>query len=105
MADPYPFRDKVIVVTGGSRGLGLAVARYLLIRGAKVAIAATSESNLAKALQGILTDIPEVKDRISTTALDISKGDQVEAWINSTVAKWGKLDGAANMAGELLATS
>ena len=47
---PLPFQDRVIAVTGASRGTGLALARYLLARGAKVSMAATSEETLAKAL-------------------------------------------------------
>ena len=48
---PLPFQDRVIAVTGASRGTGLALARYLLARGAKVSMAATSEETLAKALE------------------------------------------------------
>jgi NAD(P)-dependent dehydrogenase (short-subunit alcohol dehydrogenase family) len=40
---------KVALVTGGSRGIGLAIARTLLEQGARVAITATSESTLRKA--------------------------------------------------------
>lgn len=94
-----PFQDKVFAATGASRGAGLATARHLLARGAKISMAATSEENLAKALAGIHQDIPEAKDRVLTMICDISKQEQVEAWINATVAKFGPLDGAANVAG------
>lgn len=62
-------------------------------------MAATSEANLAKALAGIEQDMPEAKDRVLTMVCDVSKQEQVEAWINATVAKFGLLDGAANVAG------
>ena len=88
---PLPFQDRVIAVTGASRGTGLALARYLLARGAKVSMAATSEETLAKALVGIKQDIPEAKDRVMTMVCDVSKQDNVEAWINATVAKFGPL--------------
>ncbi|KAK7967927.1 NAD(P)-binding protein [Apiospora aurea] len=104
MAPPTltPFQDRVIAVTGGSRGAGLAVVRYLLERGAKVSTCATSETNLAAAVAGIEKDMgPEARDRVMTTVVDIGKNDSVKAWIDATVAKWGKLDGAANVAASL----
>ncbi|KAF5567412.1 D-arabinitol 2-dehydrogenase [Fusarium phyllophilum] len=99
MANPYPFQDKVIVVSGASRGTGLALSRYLLVRGAKVSMAATSEENLRKAVAGIEQDIPDVKDRVIYFPTDVRNPDDVKAWIEGTVAKWGELDGAANVAG------
>lgn len=100
MANPYPFQDKVIAVTGASRGTGLALTRYLLTRGAKVSMAATSEENLKKAIADIEKDIPNVEGRILSFPVDVSNPKDVENWIESTVAKWGELDGAANVAGE-----
>lgn len=100
MASQYPFKDKVIVVSGSSRGTGLALARYLLARGAKVSMAATSADNLAKAVEDIERDIADVQGRVMSTVVDVSKSEQVGAWIERTVAEWGPLDGAANVAGE-----
>ncbi|KAF5632528.1 potassium channel beta subunit [Fusarium sp. NRRL 25303] len=101
MANPYPFQDKVIVVSGASRGTGLALSRYLLVRGAKVSMAATSEENLRKAVAGIEQDIPDVKDRVIYFPTDVRNPDDVKAWIEGTVAKWGELDGAANVAAKM----
>lgn len=103
MAEQYPFKDKVIAVTGASRGTGLALTRYLLIRGAKVSMAATSEANLNKAVAEIKRDIPDVEDRVISFPVNVTNPTDVENWINATVEKWGELDGAANVAGELLA--
>lgn len=102
MASTHPFQDKVIVVSGASRGTGFALSRYLLVRGAKVSMAATSSENLARALKEIEKEIPEAvgQDRVMTAVVDISKSHQVKSWIEDTVAKWGELDGAANIAGK-----
>lgn len=100
MANPYPFQDKVIVVSGASRGTGLSLSRYLLARGAKVSMAATSKENLEKAIAGIEQDIPDVKDRVIYFPADVTKPEDVKFWIEGTVAKWGELDGAANVAGK-----
>ncbi|KAF4498340.1 D-arabinitol 2-dehydrogenase [Fusarium agapanthi] len=101
MANLYPFQDKVIVVSGASRGTGLALSRYLLVRGAKVSMAATSEENLKKAVAGIEQDIPDVKERVIYFPTDVRNPDDVKAWIEGTVAKWGELDGAANVAAKM----
>ncbi|KAF2746616.1 NAD(P)-binding protein [Sporormia fimetaria CBS 119925] len=93
-----PFAGKVITVTGASRGLGLALSKYLLVRGATVSMCATSAENLAKAAQEIDREIPDAKDRYWTCTVDIAKLDTVKAWIEQTVAKFGKLDGCANVA-------
>jgi NAD(P)-dependent dehydrogenase (short-subunit alcohol dehydrogenase family) len=105
MASPYavklqPFAGKVITVTGGSRGTGLALCKYLLARGATVSACATSADNLAKATLEIEHAFPEAKDRFWTKVVDIAQISMVKEWIDETVAKFGKLDGCANVAGE-----
>lgn len=45
----YSFRDKVALITGGSRGLGLVLARQLLEQGASVVLMARDESELQRA--------------------------------------------------------
>jgi NAD(P)-dependent dehydrogenase (short-subunit alcohol dehydrogenase family) len=98
MAAQYPFQNKVIAITGSSRGTGLALARYLLERGASVSLCATSAENLATALAGIHQDYPEAKDRVMTTVVDIAKPETIKAWLEATVQRFGQLDGAANVA-------
>ncbi|KAI4952237.1 hypothetical protein J4E91_003699 [Alternaria rosae] len=96
-----PFLGRVIAVTGASRGLGLAVSKYLLIRGATVSMCATSVDNLSKATKEIDAELPDAKDRYWTCVVDIANLDSVRSWIEETVTRFGKLDGAANVAGEL----
>ena len=68
--------DKVFVVTGASRGLGLASARVLAAEGARVVLGARSESVLATAEElggvGVVADLadPEAPDRLVAAALD-----------------------------------
>jgi NAD(P)-dependent dehydrogenase (short-subunit alcohol dehydrogenase family) len=99
--NPLPFAGKVIAVTGASRGLGLALCKYLLIRGAAVSMCATSAENLSNASREIDDEIPDAKDRYCTWTVDIANLDSVRSWIEGTVAKFGKLNGAANVAGKL----
>ncbi|KAB2111636.1 hypothetical protein AG0111_0g150 [Alternaria gaisen] len=101
--NPLPFAGKVIAVTGASRGLGLALSKYLLIRGATVSNApvsmcAPSADNLSHAAKEIDGELPDAKGRYWTCIVDIANLDSVRSWIEETVAKFGKLDGAANVA-------
>ncbi|KAF2705031.1 2,5-dichloro-2,5-cyclohexadiene-1,4-diol dehydrogenase [Pleomassaria siparia CBS 279.74] len=96
--NPQPFAGKIISITGASRGTGLALSKYLLARGAIVSMCATSAENLAKASKEIDEEFPEAKDRYWTFVVDIAKLDTVKSWIEQTVAKFGKLDGCANVA-------
>jgi NAD(P)-dependent dehydrogenase (short-subunit alcohol dehydrogenase family) len=100
--NPLPFAGKVISITGASRGLGLALSKCLLIRGATVSMCATSEDNLSKAAKEIDSELPDAKNRYWTCVADIANVDSVRSWIEQTVAKFGKLDGCANVAGESL---
>lgn len=91
------FDGKVIAITGGASGIGLATAHLLASRGAKVSIADIQ----AEALERAKTDI---ESRISGAQIhaqlvDVRQYDQVDAWIRATVDRFDRLDGAANLAG------
>ncbi|KAI1361022.1 short-chain dehydrogenase [Xylaria arbuscula] len=85
----------VFAVTGGASGIGLATSQILSKRGATVCIADVDPDAMSRAeayFQPL--NVP-----FSITKVDISKKDEVEAWISGIVEKFGKLDGAANVAG------
>ena len=88
---------KVALVTGGSRGIGLAIARTLLERGARVAITATSDSTLRTAvrdLQSISGD-----EAVLPLRADVRRPGDVEQAVKETVARFGGLDILINNAG------
>lgn len=97
--NPLPFDGKVIAVTGASRGLGLALTKYLLARGATVSMCATSTERLAKAVVEIERELPDARGRYWTCQVDIKEISQVRTWVEQTVAKYGTIDGCANVAG------
>ncbi|KAK3066847.1 hypothetical protein LTR53_016630 [Teratosphaeriaceae sp. CCFEE 6253] len=89
---------KVIAITGGASGIGLALAKLLAQRGAKLSIADVAQQNLDKAgetLQGLVAG-PE---DLLTMKCDVRQYSQVQDWLKATVDKFGRLDGAANLAG------
>ncbi|SMQ55755.1 unnamed protein product [Zymoseptoria tritici ST99CH_3D7] len=87
------FERKVIAITGGTSGIGLAIAETLHQRGAKVSIADANSAALENVAQAIGTD------DIVAVQCDVRQMKEVETWLQRTVDRWGKLDGAANMAG------
>jgi NAD(P)-dependent dehydrogenase (short-subunit alcohol dehydrogenase family) len=79
-------QDKICLITGGAGSVGLASARLFLTEGAKVMLVDLREADLAKAIGQL-----DSKNAASCTA-DVTKADQVRAYLAATVAKWGKID-------------
>jgi len=89
--------DKVAVVTGGSRGIGLAIAQALLDSGARVLITGRDESALAGAQQRLSERVS--RDAIATMRADVQHADQAARAIDDAVARFGGLDILVNNAG------
>ncbi|CAK7231779.1 hypothetical protein SBRCBS47491_008045 [Sporothrix bragantina] len=91
------FEGKVVAITGAASGMGLATAKLLASRGAVLSLADLNE----KALTETLASLPGGPDKHLATVVDVAKSDSVDTWVKKTVAKFGQLDGAVNMAGIL----
>lgn len=89
---------KVIAITGAGSGIGAATARLCAERGASaLALSDIDEEALSKVVSEIQASGLHVK--VKGTKVDVSKSAEVDAWIGATVQEFGKLDGAANIAG------
>ncbi len=88
------FKDKVIIVTGASSGIGLASARLFGSLGAKVVMAARS---LEKMQEIASTVAPE--DRLLCVKTDVTSEDDCRALIERTVEKFSRIDILVNNAG------
>ena len=86
---------KVIAISGGASGIGLATAHLLASRGASVSLADMQADALAKAVQSI----EAAGGKALGTVTNVTDRKQVEHWIDATISKFGRLDGAANLAG------
>uniref|UniRef100_E1T8K8 Short-chain dehydrogenase/reductase SDR n=1 Tax=Burkholderia sp. (strain CCGE1003) TaxID=640512 RepID=E1T8K8_BURSG len=77
------------IVTGGTKGIGLAIARTLAAEGAEVAICARDEL----AVQSTASALAELSGaRASGTAVDVSDGAALKAWVARIGEEWGGLD-------------
>jgi 3-oxoacyl-[acyl-carrier protein] reductase len=86
---------RVAVVTGGSRGIGLAIARALGAEGAKVAIASRTQRELDAARAVLEGDRVEVLAR----ATDVARYTDVKALVDEVEKRWGRVDVLVNNAG------
>ncbi|KAM0815024.1 hypothetical protein AB5N19_00817 [Seiridium cardinale] len=90
-----PLTGKVFAVTGGASGIGLATAKTLSKRGAAVAIADVDPEAMKTAEE----HFSKLHVPFTISKVDVSKRSDVDSWIGSTVDMFGRLDGAANVAG------
>jgi 3-oxoacyl-[acyl-carrier protein] reductase len=89
-------QGKVAIVTGGSRGIGLATARALVAEGAKVAVTGRSDAHLSAARRAIEGAGP---GPVETLQADVKNYAEMERAISATVARFGGLDFLINNAG------
>jgi 3-oxoacyl-[acyl-carrier protein] reductase len=77
------------IVTGGTKGIGLAIARTLAAEGAEVAICARDEA----AVQSTASALAQLSGaRASGERVDVSDGAALKAWVGRVGAEWGGLD-------------
>lgn len=86
---------QVAAITGGSRGLGLLLARELASQGCRIAICARDETELERAVEIVSASGAEVL----ATRCDVSEQDQVDAWIRAIHERFGRVDILINNAG------
>lgn len=96
----FGLEGRIVLVTGGSRGIGFAAARAFLDQGAKVAICGRKADGLERAAAEL-----NAGDRLLTVAAHIAKPDDVQSLFDRIIAAFGTLDILINNAGMNLITS
>lgn len=88
-------KDKVIIITGASSGMGEAAARHLATKGAKVVLAARRSSRI----DALAKEINEQGGTAMAIATDVTREDDVKKLVDTTVGQWGRIDVLINNAG------
>lgn len=87
------FHNRVFAISGGGSGIGFETVKQLLSLGARVSIA---DYRLG---EDLATRLGGKDENLFLKQVDVTSAKQVEEWIQETVTRWGRLDGAANLAG------
>ncbi|WP_397569515.1 SDR family oxidoreductase [Schlesneria sp. T3-172] len=88
-------KDKVILVTGGAKGIGLGVAEVLAAEGAIPVIVGRNETDNAKAVQSI----EAAGHQAWSVVAELNRTDDCRRAVTSTVERFGRIEGLVNNAG------
>src|SRR5437667_4731920 len=91
------FKDKIALITGGSRGLGLAIARQICARGGKVALIARDAEELARAK----TELDRLATDVLTIPCDLLEYAQIQSAVQQLRQHFSKIDILFNNAGTI----
>jgi NAD(P)-dependent dehydrogenase (short-subunit alcohol dehydrogenase family) len=90
-------KDRAFLITGGTDGLGLALAKKLVGEGARVAVCGRDAARLEQAQQLLGSESLCIK-------ADVTKESDLDSFIDATLSTFGGLDGAVNNAGKSAGT-
>lgn len=88
--------SKRVIVTGGSRGIGRAIATAFAQEGARVAICARSQA----ALDAVAEELQQFTDAVIARVVDVTDTPAVNAFVDEVVEAWGGVDVLVNNAGQ-----
>src|SRR5437667_4290944 len=91
----YPLREKVVLITGGSRGLGLVLARQICAQGGNVALIARDADELGRAK----ADLARRGGAVLTVQSDLLDAGQIQSAVRQIIDRFGKIDVLINNAG------
>lgn len=90
-----PFKDKVVIITGASSGIGLATAKEFARQGSKVVLASRSESKLSE----LAAELEAQNYEAVAVRTDVSIEAECKTLIEKTVDRYGRIDILVNNAG------
>ena len=91
----YDLRNKTVLITGGSRGLGLVMAREFAYEGARLAICARDDEELLRARM----DLEGLGAEVMTIPCDVRNNHEVREMVAAVINRFGHIDVLVNNAG------
>jgi NAD(P)-dependent dehydrogenase (short-subunit alcohol dehydrogenase family) len=95
--ETYDFGGKSVLITGGSRGLGLVMARELAREGANLTLVARDEEELNRAVEDLRTRQPRLE--VAAVSADVRRRYDAERAVAQTIERHGRIDVLINNAG------
>jgi len=89
------YKDRIALITGGSRGLGLEIAKQICARGGKVALFARDAKELGRAKN----DLEHFGTEVLTVQCDLLEAPQIQSAVQQTLERFRKVDILINNAG------
>src|SRR5580704_8531708 len=95
-------KGKVVLITGGSRGLGYAIALELASLGARLALTSRNYNDLEAAKAGLVATGQIAPENVWVQASDVSVPSQVQEVVAAATAHFGQIDVVVNNAGIIM---
>lgn len=100
MHDPlFSVQDQVVLVSGGSRGIGRAIAQGFVERGARVVVTGSREETVRAGVDVLATAVPAPAYAPTPRVCDVADPRQIERLVEETLAEFGRIDTLVNVAG------
>ena len=91
--------NKVVLITGSTRGIGNSIARLFLENSAKVVICGSNIDNAKKAVESIKADLGINDNNIMPVGLNMKDKESIKEVVNSIINRFGRIDVLINNAG------
>lgn len=91
----WTLKEKKTLVTGGTKGIGLAIVEEFLALGAEVFLVARNQAEV----ENLISDLQSRGSKVDGMAADVSDGDARKKIIDTLTARWGRLDVLVNNVG------
>jgi len=95
-------KGKVVLITGGSRGLGFAIAMELASLGARLALTSRNYNDLEAAKAGLVATGQIAPENVWVQASDVSLPSQIQEVVTAATAHFGRIDAVVNNAGIIM---